>query len=251
MNKPRLFAMTTGAVLALSCTTLSAYADTKSAYVVKPRDTVWKIAQAKHLPMTQLIQWNHLKNPSIIHPGDKLWLSSVDHVSGNAETKVPSAPTVRHSPPTTGGHGAPTVSTKATSAQVATPNPVVKPGVDRSAIVDYAKHYMGTPYQWGGESASGFDCSGLVQTVYDHFHVDLPRVAAAQERVGDRVSKSQLLPGDLVFFNTTGETYSHVGIYVGNDSFISATTSRGVTISSLDNPYYWGARFTGATNPLS
>jgi cell wall-associated NlpC family hydrolase len=116
-------------------------------------------------------------------------------------------------------------------------------------IVDYAKQYIGVPYAYGGESTSGMDCSGLTQTVYRHFSISLPRTAAEQAQVGQIVSKSDLQPGDLVFFNTTGSTYSHVGIYVGSGQFISATTSKGVRICSVSDPYYWGAKFTRATNP--
>ena len=116
-------------------------------------------------------------------------------------------------------------------------------------IVNYAKQFMGTPYFYGGESTHGFDCSGLTQYVFRHFGISLPRTAAEQAQVGQSVSKSDLQPGDLVFFDTTGATYSHVGIYVGDGQFISATTSRGVRICSVSDPYYWGARYTKATNP--
>lgn len=118
-------------------------------------------------------------------------------------------------------------------------------------IIDSAKKYLGTPYQWGGESSSGIDCSGLVQTAFRSAHITLPRVAAEQAQVGTVVPKNDLAPGDLVFFDTLGNPFSHVGIYIGNNRFISATTSRGVTISSLNNPFYWGPRFTRATAPVA
>lgn len=121
----------------------------------------------------------------------------------------------------------------------------------RQSIVNYAKKFIGSPYRWGSESLYGIDCSGLVQAAFRHAKIPLPRVAAEQAQVGSVVSKSQLKPGDLVFFNTTGALFSHVGIYVGNNQFVSATTSNGVKIASLSNPYYWGPRFTRATNPLT
>lgn len=116
-------------------------------------------------------------------------------------------------------------------------------------IVSYAKKFIGTPYRWGGVTASGFDCSGFVQTTFKHLGITLPRTAAEQAKVGHVVTKSNLAPGDLVFFNTEGTTFSHVGIYVGHNQFISATSSRGVQVHSLSDPYYWGSRFTRATNP--
>ncbi|WP_274432709.1 C40 family peptidase [Alicyclobacillus sp. ALC3] len=117
-------------------------------------------------------------------------------------------------------------------------------------VVVYAQRFLGTPYVWGGESPTGFDCSGLVQTVYRHFGVCLPRTAAQQHAATMPVSVQTLQPGDLVFFDTTGATYSHDGIYIGHGQFLSATSSRGVRIADLHDPYYWGVRFTGATHPL-
>ncbi|WAH36779.1 C40 family peptidase [Alicyclobacillus dauci] len=116
-------------------------------------------------------------------------------------------------------------------------------------IVDYAEKFIGTPYRMGGESASGFDCSGFSQTVFAHFNISLPRTAAGQAQVGQTISKSDLQPGDLVFFNTDGTGISHVGIYVGDGKFISATSSKGVQVNDISDPYYWGPRFVEATNP--
>lgn len=137
--------------------------------------------------------------------------------------------------------------------------PNLRPPVQRSMpsvvsdigqqLVDYAKRFIGVPYRWGGISTSGFDCSGLVRMVFQHLGISLPRTSSAQAGIGHVISKSDLAPGDLVFFNTGGGTYSHVGIYVGSNKFISATTSRGVQIRDLNDPYYWGSRFTCATSP--
>jgi cell wall-associated NlpC family hydrolase/chaperonin cofactor prefoldin len=102
-----------------------------------------------------------------------------------------------------------------------------------NAVVAYASNFLNVPYVWGGTSPSGFDCSGLVQYVYAHFGIDLPRTSQAQQNVGVAVSRSELQPGDLVFF---GSPAYHVGIYVGNGSFINAPkTGDVVKIASLDN----------------
>jgi peptidoglycan DL-endopeptidase CwlO len=89
-----------------------------------------------------------------------------------------------------------------------------------SPAVDLAQQYLGVPYVWGGESPSGFDCSGLVQHVYGQLGVDMPRVAAAQARVGQPVaSLADARPGDLVAFN---DPVDHIGIYAGNGLMVVA-----------------------------
>jgi len=99
---------------------------------------------------------------------------------------------------------------------------------------DLARRYLGVPYRWGGESPSGFDCSGLVQYVYARLGVSLPRVTTEQWHAGHHVSRSQLRPGDLVFFDAVG----HVGIYLGGGRFIHAPhTGTVVQISWLSGWY--------------
>ncbi|QQE76843.1 C40 family peptidase [Alicyclobacillus sp. SO9] len=116
-------------------------------------------------------------------------------------------------------------------------------------IAKYALTFVGKPYRWGGESPAGFDCSGLVQYVYRHYHIGLPRTSYAQFKVGRWVAESHLHPGDLVFFSTDNGGASHVAIYVGNGLIVqSLNPSTGVIVSHLDNPYY-RSRFVGARRP--
>ncbi|MBL4934733.1 C40 family peptidase [Clostridium sp. YIM B02515] len=111
------------------------------------------------------------------------------------------------------------------------------------AVVAYAANFLGTTYVYGGTTPSGFDCSGFVQYVYRHFGVDLPRVAADQSTVGTFVSRDQLQPGDLVFFKRPGQEVHHVGMYVGNNSYIHAPqTGDVVKVSSLTRSDYYIAR---------
>lgn len=109
-------------------------------------------------------------------------------------------------------------------------------------IIDEAKKYIGTPYLWGGNTTSGFDCSGFVKYVFAKFGVSLPRTTETQWTATTPVNAPSI--GDLVFFQTYKPGPSHVGIYLGNNKFISAASS-GVTISDLTSSY-WGTRYLGA-----
>jgi peptidoglycan DL-endopeptidase LytE len=110
-------------------------------------------------------------------------------------------------------------------------------------LLETAQTYIGVRYMWGGTTPGGFDCSGFVNYVYDQYGIDLPRTSRSMyDSVG--TSTVGLAPGDLVFFNI-GKVTTHVGIYLGDERFVSATTSRGVQIDSLSSGY-WGSRFIGA-----
>ena len=119
-----------------------------------------------------------------------------------------------------------------------------------SAILATAKTYLGVPYVWGGSTPSGFDCSGYVQYVFAKHGISLPRTSKQQWSVGTAVSKSNLVPGDLVFFaNTYTSGISHLGIYMGGGQFIHASSSKGVIISELSNSY-WASHYYGAKRIL-
>ena len=108
-----------------------------------------------------------------------------------------------------------------------------------------AMRFLGVPYVFGGTSSNGFDCSGYVQHVYAMLGYRIPRTADAQYYAGKRIAGRLMAPGDLVFFQTYASGPSHVGIYLGNDRFVHASSSRGVTVSSLHESY-WSARYIGA-----
>ncbi|CAM3499041.1 Peptidoglycan endopeptidase [Deinococcus saxicola] len=112
---------------------------------------------------------------------------------------------------------------------------------------------LGTPYRYGGTSRAGLDCSGFVLQVFTPLGMRLPRVSADQARVGQPVAADQLQPGDLVFFDTAGSgRISHVGIYLGGDTFVSANSYQGkVSLDTLMADRYWAPRYRGARRVLS
>lgn len=114
------------------------------------------------------------------------------------------------------------------------------------ALLDQYQSWAGTPYRLGGTNRSGIDCSAFTQITFrDQFGLDIQRTTLAQLQSGASIAKQQLQAGDLVFFQT-GYKQRHVGIYLQEGKFLHASTSRGVIVSRLDNPYwrkhYWTAR---------
>lgn len=119
-------------------------------------------------------------------------------------------------------------------------------GVNKSSsqVANYAYNFLGRPYVYGANGPNAFDCSGFTSYVYRHFGVSLPRTASSQFSAGSAVSRNNLAPGDLVFFNTVGYL-GHVGLYIGGGDFIHAASSGRVKISSLSEGYY-RRRYAGA-----
>jgi len=125
-----------------------------------------------------------------------------------------------------------------------------QPATDKTQeLLLYALSLSGTPYKYGGRNVdTGFDCSGFVRYVYGQAAgLRLPITAHAISQVGAQIAKNELKPGDLVFFNTLRRTFSHVGIYIGDNRFIHASSSKtgDVMVSDL-NEKYWSKRFDGA-----
>jgi len=183
----------------------SPYARSTTTYTVQPGDSLWSIAERYGTSVGTLMSLNHLDS---------------DFLLAGSVLRVPEGP------------GSP-------------PSAETSRGMDRlDEVAAYALRFQGVPYVYAGESPQGFDCSGFVRYVLARFGIYVAHSSYAQYQVGVPVPASQLEPGDLVFFNTYGPI-SHVGIYVGNGRFISATCSRGVAVESLDDAY-WGPRFAGA-----
>ena len=130
------------------------------------------------------------------------------------------------------------------------------PDAEIKQLLDYAATFKGTRYRSGSSSPNGFDCSGFTSYVFSKFGYSLTRSSSSQINDGDPVEKHNLRPGDLVFFNgrAVGKRIGHVGIVTEVDSaegkfkFIHASNSRGVTVSTSEEPYY-KRRYVGACRP--
>lgn len=126
------------------------------------------------------------------------------------------------------------------------PDAIVPGRADGYALAGAALAFRGVPYVNGGTDPSGFDCSGLVQYVYGRYGVSLPREVRDQYRVGEKVDRDELEPGDLVFFSTVARGASHVGIALGGDQFVHAPSSNGVVRVERLSASYWSRRYVGA-----
>lgn len=121
----------------------------------------------------------------------------------------------------------------------------------KDRLLRVAQRMLAVPYRFGGTTLWGLDCSGFVQKAFAFLDLGLPRTAREQFREGLKISKADLSPGDLVFFRTYAKYASHVGIYLGDNRFVHASSrDRMVTIDSLDEPYYM-KHYLGAKRLLS
>ncbi|NTW52848.1 MAG: NlpC/P60 family protein [Chlorobiaceae bacterium] len=101
------------------------------------------------------------------------------------------------------------------------------------------KQYFGIRYRFGGQTPSGFDCSGFVRYMFSRsLNMELPRSSTEMSAIGRKVERSELKPGDLVFFRNAKNRINHVGIFVGNDTFVHSSLSRGITRDKLNESYF-------------
>jgi cell wall-associated NlpC family hydrolase len=197
-------------------------------YTVKKGDTIGKIAKKTGVSAEELQALNELESDDVT-PGQNLYLEP-----SWAEEQEPGTPRV--------------VSAARISEDIKTlaASPELGSLGMQERLILFARKMLDIPYRFGGSTFMGIDCSGYVQKVFGLLDVSLPRTAREQYHLGEPVSKEDLLIGDLVFFRTYASFPSHVGIYLGNNLFIHASSrSRKVSIDSLDTPYYV-RRFIGA-----
>ncbi|MEW6674724.1 MAG: LysM peptidoglycan-binding domain-containing protein [Nitrospirota bacterium] len=197
-------------------------------YIVKKGDNIWKIARKFDIDVDELKDINGLET-DLLKPGQKLLLEpeeEVDELKSYGELVEP-------------------LSEAHIEEEIKKVSESEELGLKERLII-FAKKLLNIPYRFGGSSLMGIDCSAYVQKVYGLLGIDLPRSAREQFHVGETVEKDDLSIGDLVFFRTYASFPSHVGIYLGNNLFIHASSkNRRVTIDSLKTPYYF-KRFIGA-----
>jgi probable lipoprotein NlpC len=113
-------------------------------------------------------------------------------------------------------------------------------------LIDYGKEHLGKPYLYGAPTGItyAFDCSSYVQYVFGKFGVDLPRTSVSQAHIGQKIDKEHLSVGDLVFFSTSGGGISHVAIYAGDGMILHASSSKGITLTSMETNYWKNAYVT-------
>jgi len=200
-------------------------------YKVRKGDNIWKIAKRFDISGEELMAMNDMENPSL-RTGQVIYLEEKALPDEAEISKETLARDLEEE--------------LAKMAETQEPTDKDKPG----RLIEFAKKLMNIPYKFGGNSIFGIDCSAYVKKVYGLLGVDLPRTAREQYTEGESVEKNDLSIGDLVFFRTYASFPSHVGIYLGNNLFIHAS-SRGkkVTIDNLETPYYL-KRFLGGKRLL-
>lgn len=169
---------------------------------------------------------------------------------GNEATALPAANTAHNAPAAKPAAGRmATEACNATQFKYAQLMDTEIEAISNIALFSFIEEWWNTAYRYGGTTKKGIDCSALtsllLSTVYA---IGVPRTARDQYAACDKIDRDELQEGDLVFFNTRGGV-SHVGVYLTNDRFVHASTSSGVTISSLNDDYY-NKRFIGAGRPV-
>jgi len=208
---------------------------TSKTYTIKKGDTLWKIAKGYRISPKELKQMNKLTNNKL-QVGQKIYVAKNHDIAQKQENY-----TDRDLP-------SPNAKLEELKAEAMSEDmPKVDP---REQVVELAKKMMHFPYKFGGNGSFGLDCSAFVQKIYSLIGLELPRSAREQFKTGEAVNKDNLSKGDIVFFRTYAPFPSHVGIYIGENLFIHASSiAKKVVIDSMESPYYL-KRFIGAKRLL-
>ncbi|PWK12751.1 NlpC/P60 family protein [Tumebacillus permanentifrigoris] len=205
-------------------------------YKVQAGDSLFTIAQAHHTTATAVRSSNGLKS-DLLMPGQVLRLPAEDQKREMESTPQGTAPTQ---------------APEGTTPEAATPTATLSPSAaaKAQAIITLGKKYMGVPYKFGAKTTDAprlMDCSSFMQYIFKSQGIALPRDSRQQGAIGTKVLKSQLQPGDLIFFKYP-ERYSdgrigHVGVYIGNGQMLHTIPRTGVTITKFTTSSYWTKNF--------
>lgn len=200
-----------------------------NSYVVKQGDTLSSISKKVGLSVEEIKRVNSLRTSALkigqvlSFPKDQNRLGEEAEEVGDEEI-------------------AGVTQTEAEKGETAASNPLGKwnNSGERSLLVRVVKTFLGVPYKLGGSTLKGIDCSAFVRKIYEIFNTELPRTTREQFSIGKKIGKEQLEEGDLVFFRRRENSHSsHVGIYIGDNQFVHASSyNRQVKIDYLDAPYY-------------
>ncbi len=199
-------------------------------YIVRPGDSLHKIGRAFGTTPEALMSANKLRNNKI-KPGQEFIIPGAHNTAGETAAK---AATVSPIPRDEANY--PGMSRLMETDQILGENGQPR----RLQLVKAGFEMLGVRYRHSGMSEkSGFDCSGLVKSLFLKFNIELPRSSRDQFRHGEKVEREELEIGDLVFFSSGGKSPTHVGIYIGNDKFIhAARKARQVIVSDLNKIWY-------------
>jgi peptidoglycan DL-endopeptidase LytE len=209
---------------------------TSGIYVVRQGDTLYRIASNRGTTAEALKSQNNLKS-NLLKIGQKLIIpTSGKSAALPIESKAASATKKPQAAPQ-----------KPIPVQIANQNENSEDQSLRYRVVEAGFQFLGVRYHRSGESVkSGFDCSGLVKTLFSKFNIELPRTSREQFQQGEKIDRDQLEVGDLVFFSSKGNNPTHVGVYVGDNKFIhAALKAKQVIVSDLSKIWY-SMRYLGA-----
>ncbi len=226
-------------------------------YVVKSGDTLYSLAKAHGTTVANVREINHLRNndlqvgqrlrfvaprvltstPASVVPKEDAFLSttSAAEIPPVEAQRPKDFPTPYMTAGTVPDDGEDETQTESTEQPL------------RYRLASAGLDFLGVRYRWNGNSPrTGFDCSGMVKSLFEKFNIILPRSSREQYKVGEKIDKDKLEVGDLVFFSSRGPTPTHVGVYLGDNLFLhAARKARKVLISNLSGAWY-SKRFLGA-----
>lgn len=221
------------------------------AYIVRRGDSLGRISDRYHISLAELRRLNALEGDALA-VGQRLTIEPCDRLAAAGSAPPPLSRPMSNDEflmavseaSAQASHEASHVLAAAADLPPADSGAGAAPTLSQR-VIDLAKTMLNIPYRFGGTTLRGIDCSAFVQRVFGLINLELPRTAREQFGLGERIDRGELSVGDLVFFRTYAQFPSHVGIYLGDDLFIHASSvGRKVTIDSLEQGYY-RKRFLG------